>query len=288
MEGIATETMNTDCLEHRLTEHERDEFEKNGYFVLEDALSEEHVQDLTQAADQVAEEFRQEKGFGPNEPVNPLDFIGKDYRFLELLDWPKTFPKVWGILGWNIQLYHSHLTVTPPRDPETNTPTGRYGWHQDSGQLNRDLETHQRPRISLKVAYFLTDNSEPKRANFYCIPGSQLSSELDRPSVPSQLPDGAIPLLVKAGSALFFDRRLWHGPSPNYSSFPRKVLFYGYSYRWLRPRDDMSVSHYLERCDPIRKQLLGVSTGGYGYTSPNDEDVPLRVWLSENTATSVT
>lgn len=39
----------------------------------------------------------------------------------------------------------------------------------------------------------------------------------------------------------------------------------------------------MERCDPIRRQLLGASpTGGYGYTSPTDEDVSLRGWLREH------
>ena len=33
----------------------------------------------------------------------------------------------------------------------------------------------------------------------------------------------------------------------------------GYSYRWLRPRDDMTVAHYLDDADPIRRQLLGIS-----------------------------
>lgn len=57
----------------------------------------------------------------------------------------------------------------------------------------------------------------------------------------------------------------------------------GYSYRWLRPRDDMTVAHYLESADPIRRQLLGMSpNGGFGYTSPTDEDVPLKTWLSEH------
>ena len=53
----------------------------------------------------------------------------------------------------------------------------------------------------------------------------------------------------------------------------------GYSYRWLRPRDDMTVEHLMDRCDPIRKQLLGASTGGFGYTSPSEEDVPLKDWI---------
>lgn len=56
----------------------------------------------------------------------------------------------------------------------------------------------------------------------------------------------------------------------------------GYSYRWLRLRDDMSVEHYMDRCDPIQRQLLRASpTGGHGYSSPKDIDVPLRAWMHQ-------
>jgi hypothetical protein len=44
----------------------------------------------------------------------------------------------------------------------------------------------------------------------------------------------------------------------------------------------MTVDHFMDRCDPIRQQLLGASTGGHGYTSPTDEDVPLKLWLAEH------
>ena len=47
-------------------------------------------------------------------------------------------------------------------------------------------------------------------------------------------------------------------------------------------RDDMTVSHYMDRCDPIRRQLLGARTYAEGLTSPSDEDVPLRVWIEEH------
>ena len=48
-------------------------------------------------------------------------------------------------------------------------------------------------------------------------------------------------MLAKPGTAVFFDRRLWHAPSPNWSEVTRKVLFYGYGYRWIRTKDDMTV-----------------------------------------------
>ena len=44
----------------------------------------------------------------------------------------------------------------------------------------------------------------------------------------------------------------------------------------------MTVSHYMDRCDPIQRQLLGSKTGNLGLTSPKEEDVPLREWMREH------
>ena len=40
--------------------------------------------------------------------------------------------------------------------------------------LNMDLESNPRPRISLKIGYFLTDTTVEGSGNFYVIPGSHL------------------------------------------------------------------------------------------------------------------
>lgn len=275
--------MNRESLNHCLTEEERVAFDRDGYFIVPDVLSSAQLTRLNAAFDRIDAEVRAAKGIGPHETQNILDFIGRDEAFLELLDYSPVFPKVWGILGWNIQLYHSHMIITPPRAPGAEIPKKRLGWHQDSGRLNFELETNPQPRISLKVAYFLTDCSVPGRANLYVIPGSQTTNKPASLNDPDKDPEDGQAVLVNAGSAVFFDRRIWHASSPNHADFARKVLFYGYSYRWLRPRDDMSVAHYLDRCDPIQQQLLGVShSGGHGYSSPKDDDVPLRGWLREH------
>ena len=45
----------------------------------------------------------------------------------------------------------------------------------------------------------------------------------------------------------------------------------------------MTVDHYMQGADPVRRQLLGASpTGGFGFTSPSDEDVPLKAWWAEH------
>ncbi|HAA76001.1 TPA: hypothetical protein DCE37_12880 [Candidatus Latescibacteria bacterium] len=276
--------MDPSCLEHALTDDEARQFKENGFFIVENAISQETVDRLVPIVDQIDHEERARMSLEYGDRINHYNFIGRHAEFLELLDCPTTFPKVWGILGWHVQLYHTHMTFTPPEpEGETLETNGlKLGWHQDSGQLNRDFETVPRPMVSLKVAFFLTDTSKPGRGNFYVLPGSQLNDSFpgeDR----KQEADGAVPVLAPAGSAVFFDRRIWHSASANYWDVPRRVLFYGYSYRWLRPRDDMTVDHFLDRCDPIRQQLLGVThSGGRGYTSPTTADVPLRAWLEEH------
>ena len=274
--------MDTESLDYRLTIEEKSKFERDGFLMIEDAIPPERVSALNRVVDRVYETYLTDNRLGPGERMNLTDFVGLDDEFLALLDWPVTFTKVWGILGWNIQLYHSHLIVTPPDPADKRRYSGRLGLHQDSGRLNIELDATPRPRVSLKVAYFLTDTTEPDRGNFHIVPGSHVKDRLDFPDDGASDPPEMTPVLAAAGTAVFFDRRLWHAAGRNHSDVTRKVLFYGYSYRWLRPRDNMTVDHCMERCDPVQRQLLGESTGGMGYTSPTDADVPLKGWIREH------
>jgi ectoine hydroxylase len=267
--------VNETCLEHRLTDAERKSFEETGLLVIPGALAPDLVETLRTHTD-ITHAAQVEKGFNPNEALFYPNFIPDADCFANLVDYERILPKVWGILGWNIYLYHAHMIVTPPSGKSPDNKT--FGWHQDSGRANRDIETHPRPRLSLKVAYFLSDASEPGRGNFWVVPGSHLSDTLEVPSGEGQ-PKGACPVLVNPGDAVLFDRRIWHAGSPNWSEVTRKVLFYGYGYRWIRTKDDMTVGSLWEQSDPIRRQLLGFGTNCNGFYSPSDEDVPLRTWL---------
>jgi ectoine hydroxylase len=54
-------------------------------------------------------------------------------------------------------------------------------WHQDGGRQNRELETDPRPRMSVKLAYWLSDVSETGRGNFTVLPGSHKTNWLPGP-----------------------------------------------------------------------------------------------------------
>ena len=148
--------------------------------------------------------------------------------------------------------------------------------------MNRDLEVELQPRISLKVLYFLNDIPMAEMGNFYVIPRSHLTRRSEPSPHGDPNPVGSLAVTAQAGDALIFDRRLWHAASPNHSPVTRKVLFYGYSYRWLRPKCDMNTGHVWDDCDPIRQQLLGARTTANGYFDPQEGDVPLRAWLYDN------
>jgi ectoine hydroxylase len=238
------------------------DFERDGYVVVENALDASTIRRLTEAVDRVWAAERPERT-----ALHLLGFLGRDPAFVELVDHPTTFPFVHALLGWNIYVYHCHLDVHPPLlEPP------RWRWHQDGGRQNLELES-PRPRLSVKIAYFLTGVEAADQGALRVIPGSHRREALCKEHEPAD----AEPLLVRAGSAVVFDRRLWHARGDNVSDRTRKALFYGYTYRWIRPRDDLGLTaEQIAALDPLRRQLLGAGTSALGYWIPTEEDVPLR------------
>lgn len=264
--------------EHRLlTDDERAAVERDGYLLIRGALDPATVPRLTASAMREDAEYRAQAGIGAHHVLNRHDLIGRDAAWLELVDLPATFAKVWGVLGWHIQLFHTQLIVTPPAP--AGAPAGAYGWHQDNNRMNLDLETTPQPRVSVKVGYFLTDLPRPGMGNLTVIPGSHLGARPDASG--GEASERAVEIVAEAGDAILFDRRLWHAASTNTSDRARVFVTYGYSYRWLRPKSAMEHADLFEHVDPIRRQLLGWASSANGYFEPTADDVPLREWIRE-------
>jgi ectoine hydroxylase-related dioxygenase (phytanoyl-CoA dioxygenase family) len=97
---------------------------------------------------------------------------------------------------------------------------------------------------------------------------------------------------------VFFDRRIWHTRSRNYSQHTRKAVFFGYTYRWTATRDDIApirASGWFGRLTPVQQQLLGGaedlpfvsradrlrSPGGDHAWGHDPAATPLYGWLKE-------
>ena len=269
--------MNPECLQYRLTPDQRDAFNKDGFLIVENALDESMTARLIEVIDRV--EARQRNDENRGRLLSVTNVIQEDNALVELVSWPTTLPKVWGILGWNIYLYHSHLDVTPKEN--ATAQNWSVAWHQDSMRVNDEIESDPRPRLSLKVGFYLTDLAESNGGNTLVVPGSHLQNRLDCPQDGQSSPAGTEPVCVPAGSAMILDRRTWHSRSANTSDKPRKVVWLGYSYRWMSPKDEMTVEHLYPNLSPIECQLLGAGSANSAY-DPQDEHVPLKTWLAEH------
>jgi ectoine hydroxylase len=274
-----------------MTQEQRAQFEKDGYLIIRGALTPTEVEYYAAALDRVYAEQEAAGAVKPGGSMHVLSAVANCHEAAGLIDHPATFPLVWSMLGWNVHIYHSHLDVHP------NIPTKapfRFEWHQDGGRQNRELEGEPRERMSVKLAYWLSDVSETGRGNFKILPGSHRTNWIQGPprrDIEWPDPEGAIEVCVSPGDAVFFDRRLWHCRTNNYSDITRKAMFFGYTLRWIAIRDEIAGTddpEWVESLSPVRKQLLGwVGTGipgeleGDHHWGHYPKTTPLYGWLDE-------
>ena len=265
---------------------ERRQFEQDGFLIIPGALTPDEVGFYRDALDRVYAAAEAEGRIAPGTSMHQLSAVANCPEAAGLLDHPVTFSYVWSILGWNIHVYHSHLDVHP------NLPTRRpfrFEWHQDGGRQNCEIETDPRPRLSVKLAYWLSDVSEPGRGNFKVVPGSHLTNWISGPprrDVQWPDPEGAIEVTASPGDVVLFDRRIWHARSDNYSTYTRKAMFFGYTYRWIAIRDETDRiwgSDWAAGLSPVQRQLLGglENTDGDHAWGHYPSATPLYGWLKE-------
>lgn len=272
-----------------ISEAERQQFAKEGWLLIRNALSEDMRRRVELAVDRVYEEEARANRLRPDKSIHVMGFMDRDPVFPELLDYPTTFPYIWGLLGWNIYTHHNHIDVNPPIS-DTGKPF--WNWHQDGYRQNSDIDMTPRPMLMVKICYVLSDLSETGRGSTKIIPGSHLNNTLEgrpeHPDDPIIEPPGAIEIQANPGDAFIFDRRMWHSRSVNLSNITRKMVFIGYTYRWIRPLDETTYNpqeEWFQRLSPVRQQLLGAGPDNANFWGVRqdgwiDQEIPLRAALA--------
>ena len=298
-----------------LTEAQRRDFDEKGYVLLDDFFEDGEYRRLLDAIDEVRDRYGRENGLPPETPFAVRNALTKHEAFLDLVDHPGMLPLVVDVIGWNIQIRTTHLDYRPPYPKELVPGELGTGKGADHAAGYRNLVWHPDlagpylfeapsldgllPFMEIKVGYYLSDLTEPNSGELYVVPGSHRRKPQELRDMEHRVPaDQAVPLRVRANTALLWRTAVWHCVAPNLSERVRKVFYVGYHYRWLRPTDyDHQDPALLERSSPIRRQLLGgLATGGDPMAGTHDprwepasqhwipknwDDVPLKAWAEE-------
>jgi ectoine hydroxylase len=226
--------------------------------VLDETLSDR----LSRAVDEVA---TRTPGAGDGGQLHLLSGLSRHPDLAAIVDWQPLLALAVELLSPNVYINHSHLDVHSP-----HPPTGAHRWHRDNGLMGRDMGLlwRDQPRVTLKVAVYLTDVESADDGALEVVPHSHLDTASRHPD--EEQPDG-VPILGPAGTVAVFDARLWHRRRDNLGTRVRRAMFMGYSYRWLTSRDTPfeDVPEWADLA-PIRRQLLGDETVDPFYWAPGE------------------
>ena len=142
------------------TPEDKEFVENNGYLLIKNALPPDVVAEIDTAVDEV---YAKEEAAGRLEAGGKLNLrncLVHHEAFLQLLDWQKTVPLAYDVLNWNVQMITSHLIVLPSKEEPPDNVKNRIGLHRDGGTSYREMQ-EPHPRIMLKIAYAISDQSDP-------------------------------------------------------------------------------------------------------------------------------
>jgi hypothetical protein len=223
--------MSDDAPADGFTEEQRYRFDKDGYVVLEDVLSESEVAELNALIDErdlppPSRETGGDRRFG--------DYFEWDQAFLDLLDHDRIAPVLAEMLGDGFRLDHYYgiyldegaETLGLHGGGEPHDPSQFY-YHQN-GEMYNGLTV---------VSWNLTPTG-PDAGGFCCVPGSHksnyalpdsVSEGVGEAETPGDLPDEVIVPDAPAGAVVIFTEALTHGTAPWVADHQRRTLLNKYS-----------------------------------------------------------
>ncbi|MFI5356302.1 MAG: phytanoyl-CoA dioxygenase family protein [Opitutales bacterium] len=258
-----------------LSATEQFHFESQGYLVLENFLSADHVSRLRAAIDRAVTARRSAMPAGHRSVWPPkckadlthiqgekstriLNLLEDDPLFQELLDWPALMPYVRGLINPQPHYHASDAIVEDEPDFRERSD----GWHIDGNDSGYRGLGWPIPLLQLKVGYYLSDMTQPWRGNLTLVPGSH-RSRLELPPEDRKRRDffpGALQVCAPAGSAILFHNAVWHTAAPYAPGAPgRTMLYYAYEHPWMVGSSahwNYSQDFYNRRLTPAQRPLF--------------------------------
>lgn len=235
-------------------------FQKWGYLLVEEAISEEEVGVLREAMDDIL--IRREKKClkGRKNKIATKNFINEQFtkelleeddRFAFLLDNPPVLKYMKAILGNCLQLHSATARITHPGDPDQD-------WHRD-GPWPMDPEGTPFGSIpgQINCLYFL-DELTKEIGPTLIVPGSH-RVPFAPPAGHPRFPDEKY-IFAKPGQAVLISGWLYHRGTANKSKINRRGCYMCYQNAWMKSRETFGgprITKLREKGTPEQKLLLG-------------------------------
>ena len=249
------------------TDAERFLFDNQGYLVLENFLTPDHVARLRVALDSSLARRRELSRNGqPHPGFNHIDgeksmrifyILGEHPLFLELLDWPAMMPYVTGLINAKPHHHGSDAIVAHASDFPNHKP----GWHIDGHDEGYRNLGRPIPLLQLKLGYYLSDMTSPGCGNLTVVPGSHKALFDPDPAAVQRgdLLPGAVQVCAPAGTAILFHNALWHTAGPFAPDKHRVMLYYAYEHPWMVGSQEhwgYTKEFYNQRLSPAQRKFF--------------------------------
>ena len=235
---------------NRPTPEEKEQWERDGYLVFENAIQGEQLERLQTAFDYWADACKEEwlekvetadAAATFYDIPNPLE---KDTIFIDIIDHPSYYGALMEFTEDDVILLGPQVRTVAP------WPVSYTGWHPDVGKDNP---------IHIKVQIYVND--VPKGGGeFGFVPGSHRhgSGPYKRPLLQESMP-GHKSFPGKAGTAIMFNSCGWHTSMDNSSDTPRKSIILIYEKRTPGRVGPTQFASIAEHCNtPERRKIFSL------------------------------
>lgn len=248
------------------TKEQWEQFDQEGFLVVENALTQAEIDRYLDAIDQCAAadaNYKEGKWYRPNHvvPIHPV--------FSELIDHPRHVGYVYDIYGELLKLHISQFFIRP-HTSSPDTP-----WHADGARTVPYGVFSPTLPMQTKIAYWLTDLPHPKMGNFVCMPGSHRQQYFEGFMQDTSVPGEKV-LCCPRGTMTMMHCGLWHRVEPNLSDVVRKNIFLTYCPSWLCEADRIQCDpEWLKALNREQRIIMRSYANPYDRAKPSQENFPL-------------
>jgi hypothetical protein len=247
------------------TPEQREFFEREGYLILPERLSDAEIERYVAAIDRHA---AANPSYRPDEFFGRENIVELDPVFAELIDHPRHVGYVYDYYGELLKLHLSQFFLRP-RGGKHNM------WHPDGARVVPYQVFMPDLPAQIKVSYWLTDVPESGMGNIVLLPRSQRTQYLDAYDTHESIP-GELVLCVPRGTVTLMNCNVWHRVEPNHSDVVRKNFFLAYCPSWVVAADRLiNDPDWLKTLNREQRIIMRSYAYAYDHTKPPAADFPL-------------